>query len=63
MKKLFTLLLLFVLALVCVSAGCVSTPQEAGDGTITITDSGGRVVIVPDNPGKIAVSEIGRAHV
>ena len=59
MKKHFTLLLLFVLALVCVSAGCVSTPQEAGDGTITITDSGGRVVIVPDNPGKIAVSGSG----
>ncbi|HJJ50666.1 MAG TPA: iron ABC transporter substrate-binding protein [Methanocorpusculum sp.] len=59
MKKLFTLLLLFVLALVCVSAGCVSTSEEAGDGTITITDSGGRVVVVPDNPEKIALSGSG----
>ncbi len=59
MKKLFTLLLLFVLALVCVSAGCVSTPEEVGDGTITITDSGGRVVVVPDNPERIALSGSG----
>ena len=59
MKKIFIVLLLFVLALVCVSAGCVSTSEEAGDGTITITDSVGRVVVVPDDPAKIAVSGSG----
>ncbi|HJJ30453.1 MAG TPA: iron ABC transporter substrate-binding protein [Methanocorpusculum sp.] len=59
MKRIFAVLLLFLLALVCVSAGCVSTPQEAGDGTITITDSTGRVVVVPDDPERIAVSGSG----
>ena len=57
MKKLFTVLLL--LALVCVSAGCVTSPADSGDGMITITDSAGRVVVVPDNPERIAVSGSG----
>lgn len=48
---------LCVLAL-CLSAGCVGTP-DAGDGTINITDSFGRVVTIPDNPEKIAVSGSG----
>ena len=59
MKRIFAVLLLFALALVCVSAGCVSTPDEAGEGMITITDSTGRVVVVPDDPAKIAVSGSG----
>jgi iron complex transport system substrate-binding protein len=48
---------LCVLAL-CLSAGCVGTP-DAGDGTVNITDSFGRVVTIPDNPEKIAVSGSG----
>lgn len=46
-----------VLAL-CMCAGCISTP-DSGDGTINITDSFGRVVSIPDNPDKIAVSGSG----
>ena len=48
---------LCVIAL-CSCAGCVGTP-DAGDGTINITDSFGRVVSIPDNPEKIAVSGSG----
>lgn len=48
---------LCVLAL-CMCAGCVGTPV-AEDGAINITDSFGRVVIIPDNPDKIAVSGSG----
>ncbi len=48
---------LCVLAL-CICAGCVSTP-DLRDGTINITDSFGRVVTIPDNPDKIAVSGSG----
>ncbi len=62
MKKIFILLLLLALTLVCVSAGCVSTPEETGDGTITITDAAGRVVTVPDNPQRIAVSGSGSSR-
>jgi len=43
----------------CLCAGCVSTPDEIDNGTITITDSAGRVVVVPDNPERIAVSGSG----
>ncbi|MEA5037796.1 hypothetical protein SDC9_31796 [bioreactor metagenome] len=62
MKKLFALLLVFVIALACMSAGCVTSPEDSGDGTITITDSAGRVVVVPDNPQKIAVSGSGSSR-
>jgi len=58
-KKIFLLFFagLCVIAL-CSCAGCVGTP-DAGDGTINITDAFGRVVTVPDNPDKIAVSGSG----
>lgn len=49
-----------ILLLLCISAGCVSSP--GGDGsatTLTITDAFGRGVTIPDNPGKIAVSGSG----
>jgi iron complex transport system substrate-binding protein len=56
------ILLLFFAALcviaLCICAGCVSTP-DTGDGTINITDSFDRVVSIPDNPEKIAVSGSG----
>ncbi|MEA5037569.1 hypothetical protein SDC9_39557 [bioreactor metagenome] len=59
MKKLFALLLVFVIALACISAGCVTSPEDSGDNTITITDSAGRIVVIPDNPQRIAVSGSG----
>lgn len=62
MKKLHALLLVVVIALVCMSAGCVNTAEETGDETITITDSAGRVVTVPDNPQRIAVSGSGSSR-
>ncbi|MDD3046702.1 MAG: iron ABC transporter substrate-binding protein [Methanocorpusculum sp.] len=62
MKKLSALLLVFVIALACMSAGCVTSPEESGDGMITITDSSGRVVIVPDDPQRIAVSGSGSSR-
>lgn len=39
---------LCVLAL-CMCAGCVANETDSGDGTITITDSAGREVVLPDN--------------
>ena len=45
--------------LLCLSAGCVSTPETPTGDTITITDAFGREVTVPDNPQKIAVSGSG----
>ncbi|ABN07261.1 periplasmic binding protein [Methanocorpusculum labreanum Z] len=59
-KKIISLFFagLCVLAL-CMCAGCVGGTPDAGDGTINITDSFGRVVTIPDNPDKIAVSGSG----
>jgi len=60
MGKIFTVILL--LALFCVSAGCVTSPADSGDGMITITDSAGRVVTLPDDPQRIAVSGSGSSR-
>ncbi len=46
----------------CLHFVCVqdaSAPPDAGDGTINITDSFGRVVTIPDTPDTIAVSGSG----
>ena len=59
LKSAATILLCFCVVALCLCAGCVSTPEETDNGTITITDSGGRVVVVPDNPERIAVSGSG----
>ena len=45
--------------LLCLCAGCVSTPETPIEDTITITDAFGREVTIPDNPQKIAVSGSG----
>jgi len=59
LKAAATILLCLCVVALCLCAGCVSTPEETDNGTITITDSGGRVVVVPDNPERIAVSGSG----
>ena len=59
LKSVSILLLCFCVVALCLCAGCISTANEPGDGTITITDSAGREVVVPDNPDKIAVSGSG----
>jgi len=59
LKSAATILLCFCVVALCLCAGCVSTPDEIDNGTITITDSAGRVVVVPDNPERIAVSGSG----
>ena len=50
-----------LVVLLCLSAGCVSTPgtPDENTSTITITDAFGREVTIPDNPQKIAVSGSG----
>ncbi|HJK59147.1 MAG TPA: iron ABC transporter substrate-binding protein, partial [Methanocorpusculum sp.] len=47
--------------LLCLCAGCVSTPETPTEDakTITVTDAFGREVTIPDNPQKIAVSGSG----
>ena len=76
MKKAVTILILVtMLAAVIAFAGCTSTSGSGGDtgtatatqtatagGTITVTDSAGRTVVVPDNPSKIAVSGSGSSR-
>ncbi len=62
LKSAATLLLCFFVVALCLCAGCVGTVNEPGDGTITITDSAGREVVVPDNPDRIAVSGSGSSR-
>lgn len=54
---------LCLLAAVLLSAGCVATDTPHTDNTtITITDAAGRMVVVPDNPQRIAVSGSGSSR-
>lgn len=62
LKSAATLLLCFFVVALCLCAGCISTVDGPGDGTITITDSAGREVVVPDNPDRIAVSGSGSSR-
>ncbi len=62
LKSAATMLLCFCVVALCLCAGCIGTADETGDGTITITDSAGRVVTVPDNPQRIAVSGSGSSR-
>lgn len=60
MKKSLTLLFVTMLiASVLITAGCTANDTGNSGGTITVTDAFGRVVTIPDNPDKIAVSGSG----
>ena len=59
MKYLSFLLLLLTVVVLSVSAGCVTTPDNSDNKTITITDTTGREVVIPADPQRIAVSGSG----
>lgn len=59
-KKTAIFLALLCLIIFCFSAGCTDQGNEqSNEDTITLTDAHGRVVTIPDNPEKIAVSGSG----
>ena len=59
LKYLSFLLLLLTVVVLSVSAGCVTTPDNSDNKTITITDTTGREVVIPADPQRIAVSGSG----
>lgn len=58
-NQIFISCLLSLLIISCFFSGCVDNPSKNGKDMIEITDSAGRIVLVPDNPEKIAVSGSG----
>ncbi len=59
MKYLSFFLVCAAVIAVCFSAGCISSPAESGNTTITVTDVAGREVVIPADPQRIAVSGSG----
>ena len=59
MKYLSFFLVCAAVIAVCFSAGCISSPAESGNTTITVTDVAGRAVVIPADPQRIAVSGSG----
>ncbi len=75
-KAVMILIMIAVIAATIAFAGCISgsgsggvetatataTQAQTNGGTVTVTDSAGRTVVVPDNPSKIAVSGPGSSR-
>jgi len=58
-NKHIIILSVFFVSVLCLFSGCIDEPPEEKENFIEITDSAGRVVSIPENPERIAVSGSG----